>query len=217
MRYSFCLSLSILAILLCKNTLPHCTNQPEHLLCCISQILPCSFSVQSVLQRGYFSQYREKRHRFREHCKSSLHVLCSRKMPALVSDIAWQEQQPDRCFSHDALCVQFPLASDNKVCIDNCLFQLSFPHNDLNAGFQFSVQVVFQRKSQSACGSAARTVGVTFRKQHFCQLGISGKPIVHLGNCCCISTFLRCKNSTAPLFSAEWIGDITCHLKCAGC
>ena len=94
MRYSFCLSLSILAILLLQKHItalhesagtPALLYQPDFAL-----RFPCIERSPMWL----FLAVAGKRHRFREYCKSSLHVPCSRKMPALASDIAWQEQQP---------------------------------------------------------------------------------------------------------------------------
>ena len=94
MRYSFCLSLSILAILLLQK---HITALHES-AGTPALLYQSDFALQFLcIERSpvwLFLAVSGKRHRFREHCKSSLHVLCSRKMPALVSDIAWQEQQP---------------------------------------------------------------------------------------------------------------------------
>ena len=94
MRYSFCLSLSILAILLLQKHITALHESAGTPALLYQSDFALQFLCTERSPTWLFLAVSGKRHRFREHCKSSLHVLCSRKMPALVSDIAWQEQQP---------------------------------------------------------------------------------------------------------------------------
>ena len=119
----------------------------------------------------------------------------------------------DGGFSHDGLAIEAAFTGDNDVSIFDVGFQSGFFQDDLDAGLEDGICVRQEGEAESSGGSGARVVRVGIRVFFTGDVGIGGKPLIHLADHVRSGSFLRSEDGTAALGSAEWVGYIAGNLK----
>ena len=119
----------------------------------------------------------------------------------------------DGGFSHDGLAIEAAFTGDHDVSIFDAGFQSGFFQDDLDAGLENGICVGKESETESTGGSGARVVRVGIRVFFTGDVGVGGKPLIHLADHVRSGSFLRPEDGAAALGTTKRVGYIAGDFK----
>ena len=116
-------------------------------------------------------------------------------------------------FSHDGLAIEAAFTGDNDVSIFDAGFQSGFFQDDLDAGLEDGICVGKEGETESTGGSGAGVVRVGIRVFFTGDVGVGGKPLIHLADHVRSGSFLRPEDGAAALGTTKRVGYIAGDFK----
>ena len=116
-------------------------------------------------------------------------------------------------FAHDGLAIEAAFTGDNDVSIFDAGFQSGFFQDDLDAGPEDGICVGKEGETESTGGSGARVVRVGIRVFFTGDVGVGGKPLIHLADHVRSGSFLRPEDGAAALRTTKRVGYIAGDFK----